>query len=30
VFAAGYVVLVYDLLTSPKRVPVPHAQLEPA
>jgi nitric oxide reductase subunit B len=30
VFAAGYVVLVYDLLTSPKRVSVPHAQPEPA
>ena len=30
VFAAGYVVLVYDLLTAPKRVPVTRARLEPA
>ena len=30
VFAAGYVVLVYDLLTAPRHAPVPLAQAEPA
>ncbi|MFO1506312.1 MAG: cbb3-type cytochrome c oxidase subunit I [Lysobacterales bacterium] len=30
IFALGYVILVYDLLTAPKRLPVPSAVPEPA